>query len=211
MQVCYIELLSMRLRYKSSDALIHFFFLVSIAVLVGGFLFLLKEVQGVKNREGEPAKEVLISGKQTPYPTPQVVTKTVTDTKYIVSTPKAEKKVVYLNLNGNFSTHNTDWTDIKSTDTIVNLEDDYSKNAYVDWDAAVEVSSSGSKVIVRLYDVTHNLGVASSDLETSSTTPARVSSGRLYFWRGLNTYRVQIKSLNGAEATFEGGRIKIVY
>jgi hypothetical protein len=134
-----------------------------------------------------------------------------TNTSTLVATPKPEKRITYLNLNGAFTTNSTDWTDIKSTDAWINLEGEYGKDAYVDWDAAINTGSSGSKVFVRLYDATHNIGVNGSDLESNSATSIRVASGRLYLWSGQNIYRVQIKSLNGVDATFDGGRIKIVY
>jgi len=195
----------MALKYKSSDALIHFFFLVCVAALVGGFLFLLKEVRGVKNQKPEPAGEVVVYQDKKAAPTSNPETKTV------VATTKPEKRISYLNLNGSFTTKNTDWTDVKSTDTLINLAEEYGEDAYVDWDASIKTSSSGSKVFVRLYDSTHNIAVNGSELESNSKTSTRVASGRLYLWRGQNTYRVQIKSLNGIDATFDGGRIKIVY
>ena len=201
----------MVLKYKSSDALVHFFFLVCIAALVGGLLFVLKEVRGVKDQETGTGTEAVVQEGQKASPTPgTTVTKKLNPTS-VAATATPEKRTTSLNLNGAFTTQNTDWTDIKSTDTWINLETEYGANAYVDWDAAINTSSSGSKVFVRLFDATHNIGVSGSDLESSSITSVRVASGRLYLWRGQNIYRVQIKSLNGADATFEGGRIKIVY
>ena len=129
----------------------------------------------------------------------------------VVSTTPFTKRTAYLNLNGTFTTKNTDWADIGGTDTPINLETEYGKDAYVDWDASINTSSSGSKVFVRLYDATNKIAVNGSELESNDTIGVRVASGRLYFWRGQNIYRVQIKSLNGADATFNGGRIKIVY
>lgn len=191
---------------KASDALVHFFFLVCIAALVGGFLFLLKEVKKVREQKVEPTKTEIVTKEVpaafTPVPAPApAVPKTIVK----------EKKITYLNLNGSFTTTNTDWTDIKSTDAWINLEAEYGVDAYVDWEAAIKTASSGSKVFARLYDATHNIAVNGSEFESDSVTSTRVSSGRLYFWRGQNIYRVQIKSLNGLDATFEGGRIKIVY
>jgi len=198
-------------KYRSSDVLVHFFFLVCIAALVGGFLFMLKEIRGVKNQKAEPGKEVIVKESQKPLPTPETVVGKKANAKEAVATAKPEKKITYLNLNGASTIQSTDWTDIKSTDAWINLEGEYGVAAYVDWEAAIKTSSSGSKVFVRLYDATHNIAVNGSELESNSTVSVRVASGRLYFWRGQNIYRVQIKSLNGLDATFDGGRIKIVY
>lgn len=198
---------------NNSDFLIHFFLLFCIAALVGGFLFLLKEVRKVRNEESKPAKETIVREIQKLLPNPEEGTKSPVESSKPTSTisTKAEKKIAYLNLNGQYTTQSTDWTDVGSTDILINLEEEYGKDAYVDWDAAIKTSSSGSKVYVRLYDATNKIGVAGSDLETSSIASTRVASGRLYLWRGHNTYRVQIKSLNGIDASFDGGRIKIVY
>lgn len=199
----------MRIKYRNTEVPIHVFFLICIGILVAGYLFLLGEIKKVKEQKDSTAQEVIVYKDKTPLPTssPREV---VTTQKPFV-TPKPEERITYLNLNGSFTTKSTDWTDVGSTDVLINLVDEYGANAYVDWDAAINTGSSGSKVFVRLYDVTHNIGVNGSDLETNSTTSTRVASGRLYLWRGQNTYRVQIKSLNGIDATFDGGRIKIVY
>jgi hypothetical protein len=191
---------------KYSDFFVHIFLLVCIAFLVGGLLFSLKEIKGIKDQKVEPNKVAAVQQNQQSSPTPVAVVNKVTT---VVAKP--EKKISYLNLNGTFTTQSTDWVDIKSTDTWIDLENEYGKDVYVDWDAAINTTSSGSKVFVRLYDVTHNIGVNGSDLESNATTSTRVASNRLYLWKGHNNYRVQIKSLNGIDATFSGGRIKIVY
>lgn len=197
--------------YKNSDTLVHLFFLVCITALVGGLLFTLNEIKTVRDQKTEPIKEIVTKEEQKISATPKVTVNKKVETKSGTATLIPEKRITYLNLNGTFTTTNTDWTDIKSTDALINLEAEYGVDGYVDWEAAIMTSSSGSKVFVRLYDVTHNIGVNGSELESSGTTSARVASGRLYFWRGQNTYRVQIKSLNGINATFDGGKIKIVY
>lgn len=196
---------------KNSDTQIHFFFLACIAVLVGGFLFLLKEVMAIRNQKPESAKETIIREVQKVFPTPEEAFKKVENISKPAAASKSERLTTYLNLNGTYMTNSTEWTDIKSTDTWIDIENEFGKDAYVDWDAAVKTSSSGSKVLVRLFDATNNIAVSGSDLETNSTVSVRVASGRLYLWRGHNNYRVQIKSLNGIDATFDGGRIKIVY
>lgn len=212
----------------TSDTLVHIFFLICIVALTASFLFLLGEVKKVKDSKivtQDGAKtvvqqvnlsdikdyvtEVVVSvlKSQTPTPTQKPTSAPVKT----AATASSAKKTAYLNLNGTFTTTNTDWVDIAGTDTPINLEVDYGKDSYVDWDASIKTSSSGSKVFVRLYDATNKIAVNGSELESNDTTGVRVASGRLYFWRGQNIYRVQIKSLNGIDATFNGGRIKIVY
>ncbi|QQG41464.1 MAG: hypothetical protein HYV90_04895 [Candidatus Woesebacteria bacterium] len=212
----------------TSDTLVHIFFLICIVALTASFLFLLGEVKKVKdnkittqdgantiaqqvdlNEIKDYVTQVVVSVLKSQTPTP-VATQTPTPGKVVTATSSV-KKTAYLNLNGTFTTTNTDWVDIAGTDTPINLETEYGKDSYVDWDASIKISSSGSKVFVRLYDTTNKIAVNGSELESNNTIGVRTASGRLYFWRGQNVYRVQIKSLNGAEATFNGGRVKIVY
>ena len=167
---------------------------------------MLRELKKVGEQKRETKTEVATK-EVAITPTPEPI---APSSVFLKAAPR-EKRITYLNLNGSFTTASTDWTDIKSTDAWINLEAEYGDTAYVDWEAAIKTTSSGSKVFIRLYDATHSIAVNGSELESSSTTSTRVSSGRLYFWRGQNIYRVQIKSLNGLDAIFDGGRIKIVY
>lgn len=200
---------------KKSDWAIHLFFFICITLLVVGFVFLFGEVKKIGNEKPLAEKTVanldVASPTLTPIPEPSSSEAPAPTPKVIVVTPKPEKRYTYLNLNGNVTTTATDWTDITSTDVLIDLANEYGEDAYVDWDAGVSVGSVDSKVFVRLYDATHFIGVNGSELISNSTTTERVASGRLYLWKGQNTYRVQIKSLNGIAATFTGGRIKIVY
>lgn len=172
-------------------------------------MFMLSEIKKIKDQKVPSPQQIIVYENNTPVPV--ATTKPTEKDQKIIATPIPEKRITYLNLNGSFSTQSTDWVDIKTTDVLIDLDNEYGTNAYVDWDSTVGVGSSGSKVFVRLYDATHNIAVNGSELESGSVTIARVASGRLYLWRGQNTYRVQIKSLNGISATFNGGRIKIVY
>ena len=196
---------------KKSDFYVHIFLLGCIGILVIGYLFLLNEVKKVKEKKIEPQNETIIQQViskiiETPTPTPVPI-------KTVSPQPKKQetKSVTYINLNGSFETTNTDWTDVTSTDASINLNADYGESAYVDWEATVNAKNSGNKIYVRLYDTTNKIAVNGSELSSETATNARVSSNRLYLWRGQNTYRVQIKSLNGQSVEFLSGKIKIVY
>lgn len=130
-------------------------------------------------------------------------------TTVITTKPSTEPKITYVPLSGTFSTKNTDWTDVKNSDVNIKIED-YGKNPYVDWNAFIKIDQGNGQVSARLFDVTHSIGVAESELKSTTSTPTLTSSGRLQLWSGNNLYRVQIKSLNGYEATFDSGRVKIV-
>lgn len=121
--------------------------------------------------------------------------------------PTSKQQVTYVPLNGDFSTHKTSWSDVNNSDVSVDLAE-YSKEPYIDWEATIKAVSG--KAQVRLFDVTHQIGVADSDLESTSSIFATVSSGNINLWQGKNLYRVQLKSLDGSEVFFGSGKIKIV-
>lgn len=199
---------------NKGDFLIHIFFLVCIAVLVIGFLFLLGEVKDIKLSKSGSVIEYITNAIQaspepkvtaSSSPTPTTVSKSPTATQ----TEKA-KKVTYVDFSQTTTTTATDWTDITGSDVALNISGDFGEDAYVSWEAVVNTKNTGNQVFVRLYDVTNKIAVNSSELDSTATTSTRISSSRLYLWRGENVYRVQVKSLNGQEVTFSSGKIKIV-
>jgi hypothetical protein len=67
-------------------------------------------------------------------------------------------------------------------------------------------------MFARLYDSTNKIAVSGSELTTiNNVSYQHVSSPQLALWRGRNLYKVQVKSLNGFEITYSGGKIKITY
>lgn len=124
----------------------------------------------------------------------------------------AKEKTAYLPLVGPITTTSTAWVDAPGTDFYLDLVNDYTKNAYVTWEASLKVANANGQAFVRLFDVTHGIAVMGSELSTVNNASLQLtSSGKLNLWSGNNLYRVQIKSLNSFEVTFGNGRIKIVY
>lgn len=144
--------------------------------------------------------------------TKEIIKETV---KTVTITPApvvAKDQVVYLPIAGPLSSTSTSWYDLGGTEFYLDYGRDYGEEAYANWDASLSVANGNGTTYARLYDVTNKIAVNGSEVSVSSSSDlSQVSSGKLYFWQGRNLYRVQIKSLNGYEATFGGGRIKIVY
>lgn len=213
---------------KKLDSLIHLVLFITILALGSGGYFLFSDVKVLKEKiANAPTELEEISGEdendkdecgegckeEIKRAVSEAVATIAASPASVSEAPQGEQeeKTVYLNLNGPLTTQSTNWIDVKSTDVYINLAEEYGEDSYLDWEAFAKTASSGSKVFVRLFDVTHGIGVAASELETNSASVTRLSSGRLYLWRGHNLYRAQVKSLNGIDATFESGRIKIVY
>lgn len=76
----------------------------------------------------------------------------------------------------------------------------------------MKVAHGNGQAYARLFDVTHGIAVAGSEISTTNNSSyLRVNSGNLGLWAGRNVYRVQLKSLNSFEITYTGGRIRITH
>ena len=142
-----------------------------------------------------------ISGKETVKET-KVVEKTTT-------TSTSQPQVIYVPLGGGGSTTNKEWTDVGNAEVYFNIGD-YSNVDRIYFEGFINVKHGNGKAFARLYDVTHGIGVQGSDIYTDSESFSLVESGSLSFWQGKNLYRIQIKSLNGYEASIDSGRIKVI-
>lgn len=124
-------------------------------------------------------------------------------------TANGTAKTTYVPIGSTFSTRNADWTDVPGQVEINTEEYGTAPSFY--WDGSVKIGNSNGEVMVRLFDVTNGIAVSGSELSAKSASYANVSSAALPLWAGKNTYKVQIKSTSGEEATFASGRIKVIY
>lgn len=138
--------------------------------------------------------------------------KTVTVTPVPAITSKSKSQTAYIPIAGPLSSTSKDWYDLSGTEFYLNFNTDYGKSAYANWDASLKIKDGNGTTYARLYDVTNKIAVNGSEVSVSNSgNLSQVISGGLSFWAGNNLYRVQIKSLNGFEATFGSGRVKIIY
>jgi len=133
---------------------------------------------------------------------------TIRETK-VVEKSTSQPQVVYIPLGGGGSTTNRDWADVGNAEVYLNIND-YPNLDRAYFEGFIKVKHGNGKVYARLYDVTHSIGVQGGEISSDSETFTLVESGSLNFWQGKNLYRVQVKSLNGYEAFFDSGRIRII-
>lgn len=199
---------------------VHLLLFLLIVGMLAGMVFLYSQITIIKNQK---APEL---STQNIYPTTTVVEKLVTPTpntvststpiptsaalQYPIQTSAPQKVTSYVPFSGSFSTKNTDWTDVPGASAYVDLKNNYNVSAYVTFEASLHTSSGGT-VFARLFDSTHGIAVDGSEISTSSTVSTLVSSGKLNLWSGNNLYKVQIKSLNSFNVTFDSARMKLVY
>ena len=194
--------------------------------MLTGLVFLYSELAKVRNQKlpevstqniyptiplrqdfaGQAPTPVVTQVPVTPSPTPLRSPSSVGQ----APTPIPQKVTSYVPFSGSFSTTNTDWTDVPGTSAYVDLKNNYNESAYVTFEASLK-ANPGSTTYARLFDATHGFGVVGSEINTASTSSTLVSSGKLNLWSGNNLYKVQIKSLNSFNVTFDSGRIKLVY
>lgn len=212
-------------------ALLSGFFALFISV---GFAFLFREIQILKNKTAnqtsvynppqdniqvvEPEtqncdadcqrliKEEVSKAVATISAKPSATAKPVVPIAAITT-----KQTSYIPLSGPISTTSTDWVDAAGTESYIDLVNDYSKDAYITWEATLKVANANGNAFARLFDATHGIAVIGSEVSVSTAGYSTVPSGKLNLWSGNNLYKVQIKSLTGQEATFGSGRIKVVY
>lgn len=121
-------------------------------------------------------------------------------------------ETTYIPLSGSFTTTSTDWYDLKGVEAYIDKDAEYGKGATVSWEGSLKVAHGNGQAFARLYDATHGIGVSGSEISTTNNVDSKlVTSGNLNLWAGRNLYRVQIKSLNSFEVTYDGGRVKIAY
>lgn len=128
------------------------------------------------------------------------------------TTSKSTQKTTYVNLDGTYTTTSTDWTTIDASAVIVDLENDYGKNATVYFSASLKIGNGSGQAYVRLYDDTNKIAVSNSELTSLNNISFTLhETGNLPIWKGRNTYKLQIKSLNSQEIYVTNAKMKIYY
>lgn len=136
-------------------------------------------------------------------------TQTVTQT---VAAPIAKKTSSFITLNGTVTSTSTDWETIESSAVWIDINNDYGGGAIVTWSASLKVAHGNGQAFARLWDDTNKIAVAGSEISTTNNVDYEQKvSGNLPLWAGNNLYKVQLKSLNGFEVTFSGGKMKVGY
>ncbi len=120
-----------------------------------------------------------------------------------------QPQVLYIPLGGGGATTSRDWADVGSAEVYLDVND-YPNLDKAYFEGFIRIKYGNGKAFARLYDATHSIGVQGGEIETANENYTLVESGSLNFWQGKNLYRVQIKSLNGYEASIDSGRIKLI-
>lgn len=149
--------------------------------------------------------EQLISKALSEQPTPAPVTTTKTTTA-------KQTQTTYIPLGSTATSTSTDWYTVDDSSVTIDVANDFSGDPYITFEASLKVAYGQGGAFVRLWDDTHKIAVNGSELTTLANEDYQtMKSGRLYLWNGNNTYKVQIKSLNGYEASYTNGKVKVVY
>lgn len=122
-------------------------------------------------------------------------------------TPAKSPTTSFYNLSGG-TAGATDWTAVDDSfwlDTSL-----YGSNVSVTLEGWLKLQDSNGLGFVRLYDMTNNREVDSSQLQGNSAQGASFYSTPLSIWRGMNQYRIEVKSTTGYPVTIYSARLKIV-
>lgn len=144
----------------------------------------------------------------TPMPT-AVPTKMAVATVAPIPVKTKVRTVSYVTVPGSGSTALTDWTTLTGTDFYFDTAD-YPGLTQVNFEANMKLFNGSGRAYLRLFDVTHGIGVQGSDVNTNSNSDVIIESGRVSFWAGKNLIRVQAKSATVETAVFNSGRLRLV-
>lgn len=128
----------------------------------------------------------------------------------VVAVPTVAKvtTVSYVPVPGSGNTQANDWVDLPGTDFYFNVSS-YTGLQSIYFETNIHLANGNGQAFVRLFDVTHGIGVQGSEVNTINQTSSAVASGQVSFYQGNNLYRVQAKSLTADTAIFDSGRLKI--
>lgn len=141
----------------------------------------------------------------TALPTESAKPKTI-----VASTSKPKTlSVSYFAIPGSGSTSQNDWTDIVGTDFYFDPAE-HPGLKEVRFEGNIRLLNGNGTVFVRIYDVTHTIGVPSEITASGTQAPTLTTSDKINFWSGRNQYRIQAKSLTADTAIFDSGRLRMV-
>lgn len=120
----------------------------------------------------------------------------------------AKEQVISISASG--TTIATDWTSITGSEITFNKAS-YKGAKKIYFQANLSSDASDRKAYVRLFDVTHGIGIQGSEITTTSTTLKQIQSGDLNPFSGDLTVKIQIKGLNGNLVTMSNPRIVVSY
>lgn len=124
-------------------------------------------------------------------------------------TPAAAKSSTtsFFNLSGG-TAGATDWTAVDDSFWLdASL---YGSNVTISMEGWMKLQDSNGLGFIRLYDMTNNREVDNSQLQGNSAQGTSFYSAPLSIWRGMNQYRIEVKSTTGYPVTIYSARLKIV-
>lgn len=124
--------------------------------------------------------------------------------------PSSIPTTTYLPLGSGGSTKVMTWIVLDGSEFIFDLKD-YPEGTKVYWNGNLKADVLNSRCFARIYDKSNFRSVDFSEQSTSEKTSQNLTSQPLMIWAGRNTYRVEIKSLNGITCSLGSPRLIFKY
>jgi hypothetical protein len=138
----------------------------------------------------------------TPQPTPTVKTG-------VAPTPTASAPTTsFVNISGG-SAAGTTWTPVGGSEFWLDLSL-YGNQVTTTWEGNLSIKDGNGIGYVRLYDMTNNRAVDSSQASVSNGETISFYSNPLAIWRGQNQYRIEVSSTTGYDVSVSSARLKLV-
>jgi hypothetical protein len=129
--------------------------------------------------------------------------------KVVVASQKSKvRSTSYVPVPGSGSTTANNWVDITGTDFYFDTGD-YPGLVSIYFETNFHLFNGNGTAFIRLFDVTHGVGVQGSEVQVSKQADTAVVSGLVSFYKSKNLIRIQAKSLTADTTVFTFARLKI--
>lgn len=132
-----------------------------------------------------------------------------TQTQSTTST-STSKAPLYIPLGVTAGSSSTEWATQGSVEIVLDPAD-YSGYKNMQLEVLLRVFQGNGKAYARLFNHTDGSGITASEVTTTSESYTWVTSSGFTLAGGKKTYRLQLKSLTGYEASIQYARIKVNY
>lgn len=134
---------------------------------------------------------------------PATVVKTVTQTPIPVKKPP-----LYIPFGGGATAVTQDWSTSDAVEVTIDPAD-YNGYSSMQLEASIKVLSGNGKAFARIFNNNEKLAILSSEVSTTSENYTWITSDGFKLPSGKKTYRFQLKTLSGYEASVKDSKLRV--
>lgn len=120
----------------------------------------------------------------------------------------SKKPPLYIPFGGGATATSLDWTTSDVVEVTIDPAD-YNGYSSMQLEASIKVLSGNGQAFVRLFNNNEKLAILSSEVSTTSENYTWITSDGFKLPTGKKTYRFQLKTLSGYEASVKDSKIRV--